>query len=120
MTVHGGLLGSAAINGLSFKLGCRDLLLQVFCSASAALAFVVENRLAVGVEHPLGIAFTILALFSLVRGTVLFERFAPAGRLWVRNGVQSLSAGFALLPFAFSFESFGDVVPTWRLFAALA
>jgi hypothetical protein len=34
--------------------------------------------------------------------------------------VQSLSAGFALLPFAFSFESFGDVVPTWRLFAALA
>jgi drug/metabolite transporter (DMT)-like permease len=84
------------------------------------VAFVVENRLAGGVEPPLGVAFTIVALFSLVTGTVLFKRFAPNGGLWVGNGVQSLSAGLALLPFAFSFESFRDLVPTWRLFAALA
>jgi drug/metabolite transporter (DMT)-like permease len=34
--------------------------------------------------------------------------------------VQSLAAGVASLPFALTFESLGDVVPTWRLLAALA
>jgi drug/metabolite transporter (DMT)-like permease len=31
-----------------------------------------------------------------------------------------MSAGLALLPFAFSLESVGDIVPSWRLIAALA
>jgi drug/metabolite transporter (DMT)-like permease len=38
----------------------------------------------------------------------------------VGNGVQNLSAGLALVPFAFTFEAIGDVVPTWRLLGALA
>jgi drug/metabolite transporter (DMT)-like permease len=83
------------------------------------VAFVVESRLAGGVELPAGIAFTIVALLSLVAGTILFKRFAPSGRLWVGNGVQSLSAGLGLAPFAFGFESVGDIVPSWRLLAAL-
>jgi drug/metabolite transporter (DMT)-like permease len=83
------------------------------------VAFVVESRLAGGVEHLPGIAFTIVALFSLVAGTILFKRFAPSGGLWVGNGVQSLAAGLALLPLALSFERVDDIVLSWRVLAAL-
>jgi len=55
-----------------------------------------------------------------VGGTILFKKFVPTSGLWVGTGVQSLSAGLALLPFAFTFESVGDIVPSWRLLAALA
>jgi drug/metabolite transporter (DMT)-like permease len=82
------------------------------------VAFVVESRLAGGMEHSVGILFTIAALVSLVGGTILFKRFAPRGGLWIGNGVQSLSAGLVLAPFAFSVESLGDIVPSWRLLAA--
>jgi drug/metabolite transporter (DMT)-like permease len=87
------------------------------------VAFVVESRLAGGAEHSGGILFTIAALVSLVAGTILFKRFAPRdglrnGGLWIGNGVQSLSAGLALAPFAFTLESVGDVVPSWQLLAA--
>ena len=84
------------------------------------VAFVVESRLAGGVEHLPGIAFTLVALLSLVAGTILFKRFAPSGGLWVGNGVQSLAAGLTLVPLALSLERVGDIVPSWRLFAALA
>ena len=84
------------------------------------VAFVVQSRIAGGLEHGEGIVFTLMALVSLVIGTILFKRFAPSGGLWVGNGVQSLAAGFAILPFAFTFESLSDVVPTWRLAAAIA
>jgi drug/metabolite transporter (DMT)-like permease len=46
--------------------------------------------------------------------------FAPAGGLWIGNGVQSLGAGLALSPFAFGFENVADIVPSWRLLAAFA
>ncbi|HEY4407192.1 MAG TPA: DMT family transporter [Xanthobacteraceae bacterium] len=82
------------------------------------VAFVVESRLAGGAEHFGGIVFTIAALVSLVGGTILFKRLAPHGGLWIGNGVQSLSAGLALSPFAFGVESVGDIVPSWRLLAA--
>jgi drug/metabolite transporter (DMT)-like permease len=84
------------------------------------VAFVIESRLDGGGDHPVGIAFTVAALISLVGGTILFKKFAPAGGLWIGTGVQSLSAGLVLLPFAFTFESVGDIVPSWRLLAALA
>jgi drug/metabolite transporter (DMT)-like permease len=84
------------------------------------VAFVVESRLAGGVEDPVGIAFTIAALVSLVAGTILFKKLAPSGGLWIGNGVQSLSAGLATLPFAFAFERVGDIAPSWRLAASLA
>jgi drug/metabolite transporter (DMT)-like permease len=84
------------------------------------VAFVVQSRISGGVDHAGGIAFTLVALVSLVIGTILFKKFAPGGGLWVGNGVQSLAAGFAVLPFAFTLESVGDIVPTWRLAAAMA
>jgi len=84
------------------------------------VAFIVQSRIVGGVDHAGGIAFTLVALVSLVIGTILFKKFAPSGGLWIGNGVQSLSAGLAILPFAFTLESIGDIVPTWRLAAALA
>jgi drug/metabolite transporter (DMT)-like permease len=84
------------------------------------VAFVVESRLAGGMEDAVGIGFTLAALVSLVGGTILYKKLAPTGGLWLGNGVQSLAAGLATLPFAISLESIGDVVPSWRLIAALA
>src|SRR5262252_6904698 len=58
------------------------------------VAFVVESRMAGGVDHPVGIALLLAALVSLVGGTILYKKFAPSGGgLWVGNGVQSLAAG---------------------------
>jgi drug/metabolite transporter (DMT)-like permease len=84
------------------------------------VAFVVESRIAGGVDHSVGIAFTIAALLSLVIGTILFKKFAPAHGHWIGNGVQSLSAGLTTLPFALTFENVGDIVPSARLLAAVA
>jgi drug/metabolite transporter (DMT)-like permease len=84
------------------------------------VAFVVESRMTGGVDHPVGIAFLLVALVSLVVGTILYKKLAPKGGLWVGNGVQSLAAGLATLPFAVAFENVGDIVPSWRLAASLA
>jgi drug/metabolite transporter (DMT)-like permease len=86
----------------------------------AGVAFVVESRMAGGVDHPVGVALLLAALVSLVGGTILYKKFAPSGGLWVGNGVQSLAAGLATLPFAFAFENVGDIVPSWRLAGSLA
>jgi len=84
------------------------------------VVFIVSNRLSLGTESLRGILFTIAALLSLVGGTILFKLFAPKDGFWIGNGVQSLAAGVASLPFALGFESVSDVVPSWRLLAALA
>ena len=85
------------------------------------VAFVVESRMAGGIDHPVGIALLLAALVSLVGGTILYKKLAPSGgALWVGNGVQSLAAGLATLPFALAFENVGDIVPSWRLAVSLA
>src|SRR5438445_804820 len=66
------------------------------------------------------ILFTLASLASIVAGTILFKVLAPKGSLWVGNGVQNLAAGIVLLPFAFTFSSMGDIVPSTRLLAAFA
>jgi drug/metabolite transporter (DMT)-like permease len=83
------------------------------------VAFIVQSRIVGGVDHVGGLVFTLVALVSLVIGTILFKKFAPSGGLWVGNGVQSLAAGIAMLPFAATLESVDDIVPTWRLLAAM-
>jgi drug/metabolite transporter (DMT)-like permease len=83
------------------------------------VAFVVESRLSAGNEHSLGVVLTVLALVSLVVGTIVFKKFTPAGGLWIGTGVQNIAAGLALLPVAFASESIADIVPSWRLLAAL-
>jgi drug/metabolite transporter (DMT)-like permease len=83
------------------------------------VAFIVSHRLSIGTDGLQGILFTIAALLSLVGGTLLFKLFAPKDGFWIGNGIQSLSAGVALLPFSLAFESAGDIVPTWRLLASM-
>jgi drug/metabolite transporter (DMT)-like permease len=82
------------------------------------VALVVQHRLGGGTEHLRGVLFTIAAVLSLVFGTMLFKRYAPKQGLWIGNAVQSLTAGLAMLPFALSVESVGDIVPSLRLAAS--
>lgn len=86
----------------------------------AGVAFIVQSQLSLGSDHLRGILLTMLATLSFVGGTILFKRFAPKDALWIGNGVQSLAAGVASLPFALGFESVGDIIPSWRLLASFA
>jgi drug/metabolite transporter (DMT)-like permease len=84
------------------------------------VAFIVQSRLAGGIEGASGVAITFAALFTLVAGTILFKLLAPKGGLWVGSGIQNLAGGLAIAPFAFGLESIGDITPSFPLFAALA
>jgi drug/metabolite transporter (DMT)-like permease len=81
---------------------------------------IVWHRMSVGTDSLHGILFTLASLASIVVGTILFKLLAPKGSLWIGNGVQNLSAGIVLLPFAFTLADFGDIVPNMRLLGALA
>ena len=84
------------------------------------VGFIVWHRMSVGTDSLHGILFTLASLASIVLGTILFKLLAPTGSLWIGNGVQNLAAGIVLLPFAFSFSSLSEVVPSARLLAAFA
>lgn len=84
------------------------------------VAFIVRSRLILGTDQLSGIVLCVLALLSLVGGTILFKLFAPRQGLWIGNGVQSLAAGIAILPFALGFESFHDIEPSTSLILAFA
>jgi drug/metabolite transporter (DMT)-like permease len=86
----------------------------------AGVGFIVGHRMSVGTDSLHGVLFTFASLASIVLGTILFKLLAPRGSLWLGNGVQNLAAGLVLLPFAFSFSSLGDIVPSLRLLAAFA
>jgi drug/metabolite transporter (DMT)-like permease len=84
------------------------------------VSFIVWHRMSVGADSLHGILFTLASLASIVVGTILFKLLAPKGSLWIGNGVQNLSAGIVLLPFAFTLADFGDIVPNMRLLGAFA
>ena len=86
----------------------------------AGVSFIVWHRMSIGTDSLHGVLFTLASLASIVAGTILFKLLAPSGSLWVGNGVQNLSAGLVLLPFAFTFSSVGDIVPSPRLLGAFA
>jgi drug/metabolite transporter (DMT)-like permease len=84
------------------------------------VAFIVGSRIHAGITSPVGIAFTLGGLLSLVIGTILFKLLAPKGGLWIGNGVQNLAGGLAVAPFAFAFEHVSDIEPSTRFILALA
>jgi drug/metabolite transporter (DMT)-like permease len=86
----------------------------------AGVGFIVWHRMSVGSDDWHGILFTLASLASIVAGTILFKVLSPKGSLWVGNGVQNFAAGIVLLPFAFTFSSVGDIVPSARLLGAFA
>jgi drug/metabolite transporter (DMT)-like permease len=86
----------------------------------AGVALIVAHRISAGSDSPVGIAFSVGALLSIVAGTMLFKLLAPKGSLWIGNGIQNLSGGIAVLPFAYMFSNIGDIVPSARLLGAFA
>lgn len=86
------------------------------------VGFIVAHRLSAGggQDSATGLIFTFCALLSIVAGTILYKKLAPKGGMLVGNAVQNLAGGLVLIPFAFSFESVSEIVPTGRLFVALA
>ena len=84
------------------------------------VGFIVWHRMSVGTDALHGILFTLASLASIVLGTILFKLLAPEGSLWIGNGVQNLSAGIVLLPFAFTLTDAGDIAPSLRLLGAFA
>ena len=84
------------------------------------VAFIVWHRISVGTDSLHGVAFTLASLASIVAGTILFKLLAPKGSLWLGNGIQNLSGGLVLLPFAFTLSDVSTIVPSARLLAAFA
>jgi drug/metabolite transporter (DMT)-like permease len=84
------------------------------------VGLIVWHRLSVGTDSVHGILFTFASLASIVVGTILFKLLAPKGSLWVGNGVQNLTAGIVLIPFAFTLADIGDVVPNLQLLGSFA
>ena len=85
----------------------------------AGVAWIVADRISAGSDSPIGIAFSVGALVSVVAGTILFKMFAPKGNLWIGNGIQNLSGGLAVAPIAFMLSDVGDIVWSGRMLAAL-
>ena len=86
----------------------------------AGVGFIVWHRMSAGTDSLHGILFTLASLASIVVGTILFKIFAPKGSLWIGNGIQNLAGGLAVLPFALTFSSVSDIVPSARLLGAFA
>jgi drug/metabolite transporter (DMT)-like permease len=86
----------------------------------SGVGLIVWHRMSVGTDSVHGILFTLASLASIVVGTILFKVLAPKGSLWIGNGVQNLTGGLALLPFALTFSSVSDIVPSARLLGAFA
>jgi drug/metabolite transporter (DMT)-like permease len=84
------------------------------------VGFIVAHRLSLGGGDSVsGLMFTFGALLSIVGGTILYKKLAPKGSLLKGNAVQNIAGGLVLIPFAFSFESLSEIVPSWRLLASL-
>ncbi|BAM86733.1 putative permeases of the drug/metabolite transporter (DMT) superfamily [Bradyrhizobium oligotrophicum S58] len=84
------------------------------------VAMIVWHRMSVGTDQLEGILYTLAALASMVTGTILFKQLAPKGSLWVGNGIQNLSAGLVLWPFALSLSSTDAIVLNPQLIGAFA
>jgi drug/metabolite transporter (DMT)-like permease len=86
----------------------------------SGVIIIVESRIAGGIDDPVGIAFSLGALASLVTGTILFKKLDPAGGLLFGIAVQNLAGGAIAIPLALTFESISAVVPSIRLLIAMA
>ena len=84
----------------------------------AGVAWIVADRIAAGSDSPIGIAFSVGALVSIVAGTMLFKVLAPKGSLLIGNGIQNVAGGLAVAPFAFTLSSVSDILPSARLVGA--
>jgi drug/metabolite transporter (DMT)-like permease len=85
----------------------------------AGAVYVVRNRIALG-EDPTGIILLLIALGSLVAGTLLFKLLNPAATLLVAVGAQQSAAGAAMLVTGLLSEHVSDIVFGPVLFLTMA
>lgn len=103
---------------LGERLGPRKVLGLLL--GLAGVAIVLRSRLGGGLEDPAGTLMVAGGLLSLVAGTVLYKRLAPASvGPWTGNGLQALSAGIALLPVSLLIEDMATIRVTPSLVLSL-
>ncbi len=78
----------------------------------AGAATVIMSRSSVELEHPLGVAAAVGALFAITAGTLWEKRFGKSYHPVVSNSVQYLAGLAGVLPAAMMFETFQF---TWSL-----
>ena len=78
----------------------------------AGAATVIMSRSSVELEHPLGVAAAVGALFAITAGTLWEKRFGKSHHPVVSNAVQYLAGLAGTLPLAMMFENFSF---TWNL-----
>lgn len=78
----------------------------------AGAATVVMSRSSVELQHPLGVACAVGALFAITAGTLWEKRFGKSHHPVVSNAVQYLAGLAGVLPLAMIFENFQF---TWNL-----
>lgn len=69
-------------------------------------ATVIAARSAVELEHPLGVAAAVVALFCITAGTLWEKRFGKSHHPVTSNAVQYAAGLLGTLPFALAFETF--------------
>ncbi len=69
------------------------------------VALVVGNKLGIDGISGAGLAFSVLALFSITLGTLYQKRFCAELDLWSGSVIQFAAAALVLLPFALAFET---------------
>ncbi|MBP6818375.1 MAG: DMT family transporter [Ferrovibrio sp.] len=81
--------------------------------------WILRHRVVMG-DDPLGLAYAVAAVLSMVLGTVLFKRLGGGlGLVW-STGLQCLSAGLALLPLGLWLEGWESLHWTPRFIGSLA
>lgn len=78
----------------------------------AGASTVIMSRSSVELEHPLGVAAAVGALFAITAGTLWEKRFGKSYHPVVSNSVQYLAGLAGVLPAAMMFETFQF---TWSL-----
>lgn len=78
----------------------------------AGAATVILSRSSVELQHPLGVAAAVGALFAITAGTLWEKRFGKTYHPVVSNSVQYLAGLAGVLPLAVMFEHFQF---TWNL-----
>lgn len=111
------LTGLLAALVLRERLGAKRLL--GFALGLAGVWWLLRHRVAMG-DDPLGLAYALAAVFSMVLGTVLFKRYGGGlGLVWT-TGVQCLAAGLVLLPLGLVLEGLDRVNPSPTFLASMA
>lgn len=75
----------------------------------AGVVFIMQHRIGMQIDAPIGIGLAFAGVTSFVFGTILFKKAKLENNLLIINGVQVLVGGMALLPIALFSEKVSDI-----------